>query len=134
MPQVQQDPLIAQKYNYTFFVQVQQMASLLASLDSLEKVEIIVAFVIIINIIVIVISIMVMIVNIIVIVINIGVAIQYPDSLEKVTSKKSRKEGRKHSKREKEAKKNSEDSVMRLVDVIKFSSQLHCQGGLRDLL
>ena len=125
------------------------MASLLASLDSLEKVEIIVAFVIIINIIVIsfsimvmivniiviVISIMVMIVNIIVIVISIDVIIcQYPDSLEKVTSKKSRKEGRKHSKREKEAKKNSEDSVMRLVDVIKFSSQLHCQGGLRDLL
>ena len=117
------------------------MASLLASLDSLEKVEIIVAFVIIINIIVIVISIMVMIVNIIVIVIviNIDVIIcQYPDSLEKVTSKKSRKEGRKHSKREKEAKKNSEDSVMRLVDVIKliskFSSQLHCQEGLRDLL
>ena len=115
------------------------MASLLASLDSLEKVEIIVAFVIIINIIVIVISIMVMIVNIIVIVISIDVIIcQYPDSLEKVTSKKSRKEGRKHSKREKEAKKNSEDSVMRFVDVIriisKFSSQLHCQGGLRDLL
>ena len=157
------------------------MASLLASLDSLEKVEIIFAFVIIINIIVISFSIMVMIVNIIVIVISImvmivniivivisidviirqytdslekvtiivviviiiniivivisiGVAIQYPDSLEKVTSKKSRKEGRKHSKREKEAKKNSEDSVMRLVDVIKFSSQLHCQGGLRDLL
>ena len=133
MPQVQQDPLIAQKYNDTFFVQVQQMASLLASLDSLEKVEIIVAFVIIINIIVIVISIMVMIVNIIVIVISIDIC-QYPDSLEKVTSKKSRKEGRKHSKREKEAKKNSEDSVMRLVDVIKFSSQLHCQEGLRDLL
>ena len=111
------------------------MASLLASLDSLEKVEIIVAFVIIINIIVIVISIMVMIVNIIVIVISIDVIIcQYPDSLEKVTSKKSRKEGRKHSKREKEAKKNSEDSVMRLVVVIKFPSQLHCQGGLRDLL
>ena len=118
---------------------MQQMASLLASLDSLEKVEIIVAFVIIINIIVIVISIMVMIVNIIVIVISIDVIIcQYPDSREKVTSKKSRREGRKHSKREKEAKKNSEDSVMRLVDVIKliskFSSQLHCQGGLRDLL
>ena len=100
------------------------MASLLASLDSLEKVEIIVAFVIIINIIVIVISIMVMIVNIIVIVINIDVIIcQYPDSLEKVTSKKSRKEGRKHSKREKEAKKNSEDSVMRLVDVIELISK-----------
>ena len=115
------------------------MASLLASLDSLEKVEIIVAFVIIINIIVIFYSIMVMIFNIIVTVISIDVIIcQYPDSLEKVTSKKSRKEGRKHSKREKEAKKNSEDSVMRLVYVIriisKFSSQLNCQGGLRDLL
>ena len=37
------------------------------------------------------------------------------DSLEKVAGKKSKKEGRKHSKREKEAKKNSEDGVPRLV-------------------
>ena len=37
------------------------------------------------------------------------------DSLEKVAGKKSKKEGRKHSKREKETKKNSEDGVSRLV-------------------
>ena len=38
------------------------------------------------------------------------------DSLEKVAGgKKSKKEGRKHSKREKEAKKNSEDGVSRFV-------------------
>ena len=39
------------------------------------------------------------------------------DSLEKVASKKSKKEGRKHSKREKEAKKNLEDGVSRLVNL-----------------
>ena len=44
------------------------------------------------------------------------------DSLEKVAGKKSKKEGRKHSKREKEAKKNSEDGVPRLVQKKEFVS------------